>query len=105
MLTELREGDVVTITETGGASGYETTPTVSGNVSDTQILDSGKTIRFVIGSGAGDIRVTFTNNREITSPTGIPGQKLSGLLAMMGLLFGSVWIWCEGCFSTGKRRK
>lgn len=105
VLTELREGDVVTITETGGASGYETTPTVSGNVSDTQILDSGKTIRFVIGSGAGDIRVTFTNNREITSPTGIPGQKLSGLLAMMGFLFGSVWIWCEGCFSTGKRRK
>lgn len=105
MLTELREGDVVTITESGGASGYETIPAVSGNVSDTQILDAGKTIRFVIGSGAGDIRVTFTNNREITSPTGLPEQKLSGLLAMMGLLFGSVWIWSEGGFSAGKRRK
>lgn len=107
VLTELREGDVVTITEMGGANGYETTPAVTGKVSDTQVMDSGKTIRFVIGSGAGDILVRFTNNREITSPTGLPGQNISGLLAVFVLIFGTVWIWSEGGFSAGagKRRK
>lgn len=109
VLTELREGDVVTITETGGANGYETMPAVTGTVSDTQIMDSGKTIRFVVGNGEGEILVRFTNNREVPSPTGIPGQKLSALLAVSGLIFGIVWIWIwrEGDFwaGTGRKRK
>ena len=95
VLKDLHPGDVVTVTEIGGASGYVTVPEVTGKTADTEILNSGKTIRFVVGSGREGILVTFTNNRNLPSPTGLPDQGTSGLLAVFGILSGAVWIWSE----------